>query len=269
MRINVPLAPLNCKPCAGAERDDEAWYGEAATILEERGGFARVRLAYGYESYARLCDLSERDYKKGAAFYRVQSAWADIVKLPSYRAPLLLSLPRGSLVAACEDRPQDGFLRIRLVSGEAGFTRASWLGPAPAQKTQGFSAGAADLRRKIIAAALQYRGTPYRWGGRSPAGIDCSGLCHAAYWRNGVAIYRNARLLEGWPIKKIDRVNLQAADLLYFPGHIALYLGDGRYLHATGRAGDDGVCINSLLPGDARYRADLAESLLACGSLFR
>ena len=37
-------------------------------------------------------------------------------------------------------------------------------------------------------------------------------------------------------------------DLLYFPGHIAMYIGDGKYIHSTGKAGSGGVVINSLNP---------------------
>ena len=99
-------------------------------------------------------------------------------------------------------------------------------------------------------------------------GMDCSGLCHTAYWLNGVAIYRNSRMAEGFPVKAIDPVNMNSGDLLYFKGHVAMYLGGGKYIHATGRAGDDRVVINSLFPEDAGYREDLANGLVAVGSVF-
>lgn len=60
---------------------------------------------------------------------------------------------------------------------------------------------------------------------------------------------------------------MDVADLLYFPGHVALYLGEGRYVHATALSGR--VVINSLdpsardLPGEA-----WAQELLAVGSWF-
>ena len=56
-------------------------------------------------------------------------------------------------------------------------------------------------------------------------------------------------------------------DLLYFPGHIALYLGNDRYIHSTARAGSDGVMINSLDPAAPDYRADLREKLYAVGRI--
>ncbi|MCI5927120.1 MAG: C40 family peptidase [Pseudoflavonifractor capillosus] len=99
-------------------------------------------------------------------------------------------------------------------------------------------------------------------------GIDCSGLCSMAYLLCGVIIWRDAAIREGYPIRPIPRENMRPGDLLFFPGHVAMYLGDGRYIHATARAGDDGVVINSLRPGHADYRVDLAGSLTAVGSIF-
>ena len=60
----------------------------------------------------------------------------------------------------------------------------------------------------------------------------------------------------------------QCGDALYFPGHIALYLGGGRYIHSTGAAASGGVVINSLDPADPLYREDLVRSLYAVGSVF-
>ena len=49
------------------------------------------------------------------------------------------------------------------------------------------SAGA-KLRAKLVDGALAYLDCPYRWGGRTPAGVDCSGLCHTAYLLQGLPI---------------------------------------------------------------------------------
>ena len=61
---------------------------------------------------------------------------------------------------------------------------------------------------------------------------------------------------------------MRKGDLLFFPGHVAVYLGEGRYCHSTGRAGDDGFTINSLDPDAEDFRPDLAAKLSAVGSYF-
>lgn len=89
-----------------------------------------------------------------------------------------------------------------------------------------------------------------------------------SYMMNGILTYRDAKIVEGYPVREIAAGEKKMGDLLYFPGHIAMYMGNGKYIHSTGKAGSGGVVINSLNPEDADFRADLAESLYAVGSIF-
>jgi len=116
--------------------------------------------------------------------------------------------------------------------------------------------------------ALTYLGAHYRWGGKSPLGIDCSGLCSTAYLLNGIVIYRDASIKEGFPIRAIDRADMKPGDLLFFPGHVAMYMGEGKYLHSTGHVSANGVIVNSLDPASPIYRADLDEKLTEVGTYF-
>ena len=126
----------------------------------------------------------------------------------------------------------------------------------------------AAFRNQLVEQAKKNLGTEYRWGGKSGRGIDCSGLVSSAYMQCGVLIYRDAKLVEGWPMHEISFEEKKRGDALYFPGHIALYLGEGRYIHSTGAANSGGVVLNSLDPADPLYREDLVKSLYAVGSLF-
>ena len=47
---------------------------------------------------------------------------------------------------------------------------------------------------------MMYMGTHYRWGSKSPRGIDCSGMVSMAYMLCGIFIHRDAKLLEGYPL---------------------------------------------------------------------
>lgn len=82
--------------------------------------------------------------------------------------------------------------------------------------------------------ALRAVGVPYRWGGASPSsGFDCSGLVYWAYGRLGVELPHSSYALYGLG-RRVSRSRMRAGDLLFFSGlgHVGLYLGRGRMVHA-------------------------------------
>lgn len=82
--------------------------------------------------------------------------------------------------------------------------------------------------------ALRMAGTPYRWSGESPAsGFDCSGLIRWAYGRVGVDLPHNSYALHGVG-RRVSRERMETGDVLFFSGlgHVGLYLGGGRMVHA-------------------------------------
>ena len=133
------------------------------------------------------------------------------------------------------------------------------------------------FRRKVVECAKGYLGCQYRWGGKAADGIDCSGVVFMVYLMNGVLIWRDADIREGYPMKAIWREGeemclveerAKAGDLLFWRGHVGMYLGDGRYLHCTGHERVFGCRVNSLRRGDEDFREDLAEALKGVGSVF-
>ena len=111
-----------------------------------------------------------------------------------------------------------------------------------------------------------YLGTPYRWGGKSPEGIDCSGLCSLVYWMHGIVIFRDSSIRPEYAVRQIPVAQMAPGDLLYFPGHMAMYIGDGRYIHSSNTC--HGVVISSLNPEDETYFPLLDGKLIAAGSVF-
>lgn len=96
----------------------------------------------------------------------------------------------------------------------------------------------ADLRAQIVRNAEAMLGHPYRYGGASPAGFDCSGLVVYSYRRAGVSgLPRTARDLEA-RAQPIRLSQLRPGDLLFFhldgakARHVAIYVGDDQFIHA-------------------------------------
>ena len=229
----------------------------------------------------------------------------DVLSLPKVQGVRMLELERGCLLCRLPEPPEEalahtGWARVALLDGRTGYVRDVALEPVRFEMTAvffqreglAFDDALAEARKitagelvpqalqawydgseeafrdAVCAQAKKYLGTEYRWGGKSGRGIDCSGLVSSAYMQCGVLIYRDARIVEGWPMHQISFADKKRGDALYFPGHIALYLGEGRYIHSTGASASGGVVINSLDPADPLYREDLVKSLYAVGSVF-
>jgi len=84
--------------------------------------------------------------------------------------------------------------------------------------------------------ALDQVGAPYRYGGATPQGFDCSGLVQYSYSRAGVTVPRTTGQL--WTASRtVDREDLRAGDILFFSidgkmSHVGMYLGERRFVHA-------------------------------------
>jgi cell wall-associated NlpC family hydrolase len=95
------------------------------------------------------------------------------------------------------------------------------------------------LGMRAIRVARRFLGVPYRYGGASPAGFDCSGLVSYVYGRLGVALPHNAAALYSVG-RPVPLARLRPGDLVFFSGlgHVGLAVGRGRYIHSpeTGRS---------------------------------
>ena len=90
--------------------------------------------------------------------------------------------------------------------------------------------------QRAAAIALDQVGIPYRYGGTSPSGFDCSGLVQYSYRQAGLNVPRTTGQL--WSAASpVGRSELRAGDLLFFSiegkmSHVGLYLGERRFVHA-------------------------------------
>jgi cell wall-associated NlpC family hydrolase len=102
-------------------------------------------------------------------------------------------------------------------------------------------AGTAALARHLRAEGAEWIGTPYRYGGQSRAGMDCSGFARTLMREAlGVELTRmtSSQVQEGEAVEKAD---LRPGDLVFFrrrgTRHVGVYLGDGEFIHASSSKG--------------------------------
>ena len=268
--VNAPVCPLMSKPRWDCELADEALFGMVVEVLEQTNeDYWRVRTHYRYEGYApAACLLTDpaavEAWEKKEYKIVLHKNTCDVLSEAKVQGWCLVSIPRGGRVAPVGE-PDSGWQKVGLPDGREGFMPASILDvcyEAPVNLPED------QLRQKLVETAVLYEGTHYRWGGKSPLGIDCSGLVSTAYLLNGIVIYRDASIRPDFPIREITREEMKPGDLLFFPGHVAMYMGEGKYIHSTGHNSANGVTYNSLNPDSPIYREDLAQKITEIGSYF-
>lgn len=124
-----------------------------------------------------------------------------------------------------------------------------------------------SLRSDIVVRALTLIDTPYRYGGSTPeGGFDCSGLVRYVYGAVGAGQLPRRTEDIGKAGEPISRSQLEPGDLVFFNtlsraySHVAIYIGDGRFLHAPARGGK--VRIEGLDDRYWRARFDGARKLI-------
>ncbi len=130
---------------------------------------------------------------------------------------LLLTVTATAALSGCGSAP------VRPYHAERGFA-------APDSRS-------AEAGERAVYAAYRQLGTPYRYGGSTPDGFDCSGLIQYAYRRAGIDIPRTTRqqLRQAQPV---SLSTLRPGDLVFFRvsrrkvSHVGIYAGGGRFIHA-------------------------------------
>lgn len=103
-------------------------------------------------------------------------------------------------------------------------------------------------RQAVADFAVQFVGNPYVWGGTSlTGGADCSGFTQSVYANFGVSLPRTS-YEQQYAGTEVSYADAQPGDLICYGGHVAIYMGNGRIVHASNSV--DGIKISD----NAAYR---------------
>lgn len=189
---------------------------------------------------------------------------------PSTEATVMTKLQKGQ-TAEYFSRSGDWY-KIKLADGQFGWVFRDYYLVRNEQASRGAAQEAAaaaesvsekvsDKANEIVAYAKKFLGVKYSYGGMSPKGFDCSGLTTYVFKNFGINLDRSssAQATKGTAVKKAD---LKVADLVFFTspgrpssvGHVGIYVGGGKFIHASSSRSSYKVIISDLTTGNYASR---------------
>jgi gamma-D-glutamyl-L-lysine dipeptidyl-peptidase len=264
----VTLSVINLRrtPEHSSELVSQAILGTPVLVLKSEGSWNLIQtpdkyIAWTEASSITLKNRSEMQEIRNSdrIIYLKNSGW---VYSTTGESSVAGDIVAGSILQS--SGKSRGYTKVIFPDSREGFVRDSEISDFNLWKNNLNISG-----EKICDDALTFMGSPYLWGGSSTKATDCSGFVQSVYFRNGIILARDASLQakQGSEIDISDGDGLLAkGDLLYFGSknssglrvtHVAIYIGDSKYIHSSGR-----VMINSLDPASADYNEYRMNSLL-------
>ncbi len=234
----LSVVSMRAEPRHSAEQVSQALMGTPCVILEKRPEWTRVRTPDGYEGWIINHSLA---FKTPAQMKQWQNSRLMMVTAPFelHDVDRRTDLVHGDVLQAV------GPDSLRLPDGRMILAPKWAIEPLADVQAREFDPAELPLW------AEQYLGVPYVWGGLSSKGMDCSGLVRMAYAAQGRTLPRDAwqQALEG---REVPADSLRPGDLIFFGRkkitHVAIYAGNGEYIHASQL-----VRRNSLNPASPLY----------------
>ena len=241
----LSVVPLRAEASERAEMVSQLLFGDTYELLAEEGNWLRIKTAdCGYEGFLNL---------------KYHQALTDEQFQELKQAPQ--SLVNDFMTLVCEEKSQtifpvfigtsfpkpDGQGRFKL--GDAAFALPSWSAESAENsefriqnsKSNSHLSPVTCQLSTMLEFAMRFLRAPYLWGGRTPAGIDCSGFTQLIYKSIGVQIPRDAsqQVELGQPLDFASEG--QIGDLAFFQNeegrivHVGMICAPGKIIHASGQ----------------------------------
>ncbi|MEM8571297.1 MAG: NlpC/P60 family protein [Pseudomonadota bacterium] len=216
-RVVVPILDLSLSPEQDSGLATQLLYGEPFTVYEDRAdGVAWGQSGWdGYVGYVLSAGLTMASSAPSGETVRITAKSSHVYGQPDVKAPVQAALPM--LAEVQLDERTGTFARI---AAGGGFVPSAHLADCPGDPV--------DHARQFLA-------SPYLWGGRSYAGLDCSALVQLAHLAAGhEEVPRDSDMQEalfGIPVAALH--DLRRGDLIFWRGHVAICAGSGAIIHAN------------------------------------
>ena len=222
-------------------------------VSEQDASILRQVRAFRGETAKRKAQLAKAHVRQGEIVAEKARRKASIEAQLAAREGLLASIRSEISRLQAAERARQARLaaqaRARLAAAPPAQAdveaAAASAAAAPAAAAEPSSPAPPARHGGVVGIAMQYLGTPYRWGGAAPGGFDCSGFVMYVYAQVGVSLPHNAAAQYGYG-SPVSRSELAPGDVVFFNGlgHNGIYIGGGQFVHSPHTG--DVVKISSL-----------------------
>lgn len=218
---NLAIIPLRAEASDRSEIVSQVLFGEHFEVLETQKQWSRIRLHF--DKYEGWIDTKQYQPVSGTEYAQLCDDAlvlnSDLVEYIATPNNLLIPIPLGASLSFLNHED------INTNNFEFEGLRVSGVKP----------------KANLIPTAFMYLNAPYLWGGKTPFGIDCSGLAQMVYKLNGHALPRDAsqQALVGEPLSFIEES--EPGDLAFFDNedgniiHVGLIMENNYIIHASGK----------------------------------
>jgi len=239
----VAIMPLRVSSDDRSEMVSQVLFGESMEVLEMSSNWAFVRLSYdNYEGWVDPKQFSIIDDAEMNKLSIAKTYYStDLVQLVKpEKSKQMIPLVLGS------NLPELNNNKFKIANLNYTFEGSSVI------------SNIKPTRKAIIENALMYINAPYLWGGKTPFGVDCSGLTQTVYKVSGIKLQRDA----SQQAKQGDTINFitdaLVGDLAFFDNdeenitHVGILLGDNKIIHASGKVRIDAIDHQGIFNIDTR-----------------
>ncbi|NNE03813.1 MAG: C40 family peptidase [Eudoraea sp.] len=219
--LSIVPVRINADHCS--EQVTQLLYGDHFKITENRKDWSKIRCAYdnveGWVCKKQITGISKNDYK-AIKEVKTPTYASDLIAFVSDVTNQLTPVMLGSLV-------DNTSLLQHEFEGETNSGKSK--------------------KSNLITTALQYLNAPFQWGGKTPFGIDCSGLSQMVYKINGYSLPRDAEVqaAQGDVLSFVEES--EPGDLAFFDNnegvitHVGIIMKNNYIIHAHGRVRIDRI----------------------------
>lgn len=227
----LSVIPVRSEPSDKAEITTQLQFGELVVINENRSNWIKIRNIYdnyeGWVDQKQISEITENEFhllNKASVQYT-----KDLVEVVQSESGQLIPVLFGSTMRNVKD------LKFQINSMHFSYEGQLSLPDANPKVTA------------IMEDAMLFLHAPYLWGGKTPFGIDCSGLTQVVFKVNGIELLRDAaqQATQGETISLIDEAD--PGDLVFFDNeegkivHVGFLIEKNKIIHASGKVRIDSI----------------------------